>query len=68
METEDVFFYIIDVDWFRLADIPFRDSFRAAANSFDAILDAFFDSLRRFTASAHFLCSTLYFSLAHGEW
>jgi len=37
-----------------------RDSFWAAADSFDAILDAFVDSLRRVIASAHFLYSILY--------
>ena len=40
-----------------------RDSFWAAADSFDAILDAFVDSLRRVIASAHFLYSILF--LAH---
>ncbi len=39
-----------------------RDSFWAAADSFDAILDAFVDSLLRVIASAHFLYSILYFS------
>ena len=60
---EAVGFYALDFD----APVESFRELRAAASSLLAFRLAFLLSLRSLTASAHFLCSSLYFSSAQGE-
>ena len=60
--------FLLFVRYPTFLELSFRLFFRESASSLEALRLAFLDSFRLLTASAHFLCSILYFSSAKGVW